>query len=102
MPGSVEPFSAASIAEDEKLCETVAIPSGVGAVQVTCNASAPLRARHQESATTATAPGRRWTEWMPGIARTAASLAIACGSVPRWGACCTAACSMPSTRMSMA
>ncbi|GJE73202.1 hypothetical protein CHKEEEPN_4766 [Methylorubrum podarium] len=97
-----EPFSAANIAAEEKLWETVAIPSAAASVQVTCSASAPFRARHQESATTATAPGRRWIEWTPGIARTSASLAMARGSVPRCGACCTAACSMPSTRMSMA
>ncbi|GJE46687.1 hypothetical protein AEGHOMDF_5894 [Methylobacterium soli] len=101
MPGAVEPFSAASMAAEEKPPETVSTPSAAGFVQVTAKASAPLRARHQVSATTATAPGRRCTAWTPGIARTSASLAIASGSVPRWGACWMAACSMPSMRMSM-
>ncbi len=59
---------------DEKSAATVSMPLGLGADHSTFRASTALRARHQLSAATATAPGRRCTEWTPGIAFTSDSL----------------------------
>ena len=75
---------------------------GAGSDQATSAASTAIRARHQLSAQTATAPSSRCSEWTPGIAFTAASLATESGFVPRKGAWTTAANSIPGSDRSMA